>query len=220
MQRSAVRPVLACLVAMALCLLGLSFDGIVVDRAQAQGVKPSELTREAILNDPEAPVGGNPKGDVTIVAFEDYNCPFCKKSEPALQKLVKEDGHIRLVYKDWPILSATSVYGAEVALAAKYQGKYEVVHHVLMHIPGTRVSKETMDKALHQSGVDVDRLNKDLAAHMEDIRALLRRNNAQAEGMGFQGTPVFLIGPYKVAAALDYEGFKKVVAQARAKEGK
>jgi protein-disulfide isomerase len=187
--------------------------------AHAQDVKPSELTREAILNDPDAPVGGNPKGDVTIVAFEDYNCPFCKKAEPALQKLVKDDGHIRLVYKDWPILAPTSTYGAEVALAAKYQGKYEIVHRVLMRIPGNRVGKEAMDKALHESGVDVARLNKDLDTHRDDIRALLRRNNAQATGMGFQGTPVFLIGPYLVAAALDYDHFKKVVAQARNENG-
>ncbi len=197
----------------------LGFIGL----AQAQEVKPSELTREAILNDPEAPVGGNPKGDVTIVAFEDYNCPYCKKAEPALQRLIKDDGHIRLVYKDWPILSETSLYGAELALAAKYQGKYEVVHRALMQIPGapgTRADKAVMDKAVHEAGIDVARLNKDLDAHLVDIGALLQRNNAQAKGMGFQGTPVFLIGPYLVAAALDYDGFKKVVAQAREKESR
>lgn len=223
MLRSAVRLALACLCVTVFGSFSPYFGGVGIDRAYAQAtppVKRSELTREAILNDPEAPVAGNPKGDVTIVAFFDYNCPYCKKSEPALQKLVKDDGHIRLVYKDWPILAATSVYGAEVALAAKYQGKYQAVHDVLMHIPGTRVSKQTMDKALHASGVDIAQLNKDLAAHGDAIRALLRRNNAQAEGMGFQGTPVYLIGPYKVAAALDYDGFKKVVTQVRAKERK
>lgn len=186
--------------------------------ASAQDVKPSELTREAILNDPETPVGGNPQGDVTIVAFEDYNCPFCKKAEPALQKLIKDDGHIRLVYKDWPILAATSVYAAEVALAAKYQGQYARVHEALMALPG-QPDKPTIDKTLHASGIDIDRLNKDLDAHMGEIKAILRRNNAQATGMGFQGTPVFLVGPYLVAAALDYDGFKKVVAQARDKQG-
>ena len=64
-----------------------------------------DISVDAILNDPQAPVGGNPKGDVTIVAFLDYNCPFCKKSAPDLEKLVKTDGKIRLVYKDWPILT-------------------------------------------------------------------------------------------------------------------
>lgn len=215
MQRSGFRPFLAYL-----GFICLSSIGPALAQDMNQAVKPSELTREAILNDPDAPVGGNPKGDVTIVAFEDYNCTRCKSAEPALQKLIKDDGHIRLVYKDWPILAATSAYGAELALAAKYQGKYVAVHNVLMRIPGTGVSKEAMDQALRAAGVDIDRLNKDLQSHHEEIRALIRRNNAQAVGMGFQGTPVFLIGPYQVAAALDYDGFKKVVAQARAEKGK
>ncbi|HTJ01738.1 MAG TPA: DsbA family protein [Methylovirgula sp.] len=198
-------------------MLTLAGMAAFANAASAEDVNPSELTREMILNDPAAPVGGNPQGDVTIVAFEDYNCPFCKKAEPAIQKLVKDDGHIRLVYKDWPILAATSVYAAQVALAAKYQGKYELVHNALMALPG-RPDKATIDKTLHKSGVDVDQLNKDLDAHMAEIKALIRRNDAQATGMGFQGTPVFLIGPYMVAAALDYDGFKKVVVQAREKK--
>jgi protein-disulfide isomerase len=199
---------------IALMLVGLT---ALTNAAFAEDVNPNELTREMILNDPAAPVGGNPQGDVTIVAFEDYNCPFCKKAEPAIQKLIKDDGHIRLVYKDWPILAATSVYAAQVALAAKYQGKYEAVHNALMALPG-RPDKATIDKTLHKSGIDVDQLNKDLDAHMAEIKALIRRNDAQATGMGFQGTPVFLIGPYMVAAALDYDGFKKVVIQAREKK--
>jgi protein-disulfide isomerase len=206
--------------------LGFTYLGVFclacIALAQAQDVKPSELTREAILNDPEAPEGGNPKGDVTVVAFLDYNCPYCKKADPALQRLVKDDGHIRLVFKDWPILAPSSVYGAELALAAKYQGKYEVVHNVLMHIPatrGTRIGNEVMDEALQESGVDIARLDKDRQSHLDAIHALIRRNNAQAVGMGFQGTPVFLVGPYLVAASLDYDGFKKIVAQVRDKQG-
>ncbi len=87
---------------------------------------------EGILNDPATPVGGNPDGDVTIVAFMDYNCPFCKKSSPDLERFVKDDGKVRLVYKEWPILADSSVYGARLALAAKYQGKYLDAHLALM----------------------------------------------------------------------------------------
>ncbi len=209
-----MRPSAFCFLTACLGVLWLGY----IDTAHAQdaqGVKPSELTREAILNDPETPVGGNPKGDVTIVAFEDYNCPFCKKAEPALQKLIERDGHIRLVYKDWAILAETSVYAAEVALAAKYQGKYELVHRAMMALPG-HLDKATIDLTLHRTGIDIARLNKDLDVHMAEIRAILRRNNAQAVGMGFRGTPVFLVGPYLVAAAPDYATFKKIVATARA----
>jgi len=89
--------------------------------AIGQDAGAASITREMILNDPDAPIGGNPKGDVTIVAYLDYNCPFCKKSTPDLDRIVKEDGKIRLVYKDWPILFPTSIYGAQLALAAKIQ---------------------------------------------------------------------------------------------------
>jgi len=171
----------------------------------------------AILNDPDSPVAGNPKGDVTIVAFMDYNCPFCKKATPDLNKLVATDGKIRLIYKDWPILADTSVYGAQLALAAKYQGQYDAVHQALMKTHTGRVSKEEMLEAARSSGTDMTRLNADLQAHAADIAALLKRNAAEADSLGLLGTPVFLVGPYKVAAALDYDGFKKVVADARAR---
>jgi protein-disulfide isomerase len=175
-----------------------------------------DISVDAILNDPQAPVGGNPKGDVTIVAFLDYNCPFCKKSAPDLEKLVKTDGRIRLVYKDWPILTSASIHGAQLALAAKRQGKYEQVHHALMGIPGMRISKEKMTEAVQKSGVDMERLNADLKQHGTEIQGLIQRNLDQADALGLTGTPVYLIGPFKASGALDYEQFRKAVADARA----
>lgn len=179
---------------------------------RAQGVDV-----EAILRDPAAPTAGNPSGDVTVVAFLDYNCPFCKKAAPDLERAVREDGRIRLVYKDWPILSEASVYGAQLALAAAYQGGYAKVHHALMAIPGRRVSKEQMGAAVRASGVDIDRVNADLKAHAGDITALLRRNLAQAESLGLQGTPAYLIGPFRTST-LDYAGFKEAFAEARRRQ--
>ena len=196
-------------VALAPALLSLAPP---IEEAFAQGVDPN-----AILNDPEVPVSGNPKGDLTIVAFLDYNCPFCKKAEPDLIRLVKADGRIRLVHKDWPILGDASVYGAQLALAAKYQGRYDEVHRALMAIPGRKIPKERMLEAVAASGVDLARLEEDRKAHQAEIAALLQRNLDQADALGLQGTPVFLIGQLKVAAALEYDGFRQAVAQARAK---
>jgi protein-disulfide isomerase len=176
----------------------------------------ADTTRDAILNDPAAPVAGNPEGDVTIVAFFDYNCPFCKKAEPDLDRVVKADGKIRLVYKDWPILSEASLRGAQLVLAAKHQGKYEVAHQSLMNISGTKISAEQMREAIKASGIDMDRMDADLAAHADEITALLRRNLAQADALGLQGTPGYLIGQYKVTSVLNYNGFKRAVADARA----
>ncbi len=175
---------------------------------------PPDVT--AILNDPAAPIAGNPHGDVTIVTFFDYNCPYCKRSEPALARLITADQGIRLVYKDWPILTEASLFGARMALAAQYQGKYDAVHAALMAIAGKRIPQDRMLDAIKASGVDMARLDADLAAHDQDIAALLARNLEQAHALGLEGTPAFLIGPYKVTAALDDDGFRQAVADARA----
>ncbi|KOX53037.1 DsbA family protein [Methylobacterium sp.] len=204
------RTLLALLPAAALAPTLLSPPG--AGQAFAEGIDAN-----AILNDPEAPVSGNAKGDLTIVAFLDYNCPFCKKSEPDLLRLVKADGRIRLVHKDWPILGDASVYGAQLALAAKYQGRYDAVHRALMAIPGHKIPKERMLEAVSAAGVDMARLEEDRKTHQAEIAALLQRNLDQADALGLQGTPVFLIGPLKVAAALDFDGFKQAVTQARAR---
>ena len=168
----------------------------------------NEITRDMILNDPDAPTAGNPNGDLTIVDFFDYNCPYCKKAATSLEKLVKADGNIRLVYKDWPILHETSIVGARLALAAKYQDQYLPVHHALMDIPGYGISQEQMLDAVRKTGVDQTRLDADIAAHADDILRLIKRNLNIAEAIGLQGTPGFLVGAYKVNQALSYEGLR------------
>jgi protein-disulfide isomerase len=196
------------------------FGSVGASSAWSQDSQDPDLSSAAILNDPAAPVAGNPNGNLTIVTFFDYNCPFCKKAEPSLERVVKEDGHIRLVYKDWPILTKPSVYGAQLALAAKYQGKYDAVHAALMAIPGTKIPEDQMLAAVRASGVDMNQLDADLKTHGDEITALLRRNLAQADSLGLQGTPAYIVGRYKVTSALTYEGFKRVVADARAQAKK
>ena len=179
----------------------------------AQGVDVN-----AVLHDPDAPKAGNSKGDVTIVAYFDYNCPFCKKAEPELEAAVKKDGHVRLVYKDWPILSDASIYAAQMALAAKYQGRYQDVHDALMAIPGRKITKDQMRQAIAGTGIDMAKLEADRDTHKQEIGSLLQRTMAQADAMGLQGTPVYLVGPLKVAQALDAKGFRDAIAQARARQ--
>ncbi len=180
----------------------------------------NEVTRDMILADPEAPIGGNPDGDLTIVDFFDYNCPYCKKSATFLERLVKTDGKIKLIYKDWPILTETSIVGAQLALGAGYQGEYLAAHHALMNVPGYGISQEQMVEAVRKSGVDMERLDADMKTNAAAIGGLIKRNLTIAEAIGLQGTPGFLVGPYKVNQALNYEGFQRVVADARAKQAK
>ncbi|MCJ8145117.1 DsbA family protein [Ancylobacter sp. A5.8] len=186
-------------------------------QGEMPGAQPSQtpLDVEALLFDPKTPTGGNPEGDVTIVAFFDYNCGYCKQSSPALEKLVKEDGKIRLVYKDWPILAKSSVSAAHLALAANYQNKYQAAHKALIALPNRSMTDAKMSAALKAAGIDLARLSADLDKNAAEIGAILVRNNQQAEALQLPGTPVYLVGPYKVAASLDYQGFKDVVADAR-----
>ena len=202
-------------------LLGGAIFGAAVLALTVSSLYAAEdLSKEMILNDPAAPVAGNPAGDVTIVAFLDYNCPFCKKAAPDLERAVKQDGRVRLVYKDWPILSEASKYGARAALAAKYQGKYQEVHNALLAVPGRKITEDQMREAISKSAVDLTRMERDMKAHAAEIDTVLDRNLAQADGLGLQGTPVFLIGSFMVPSVLSYEEFQKVIAEARLKVAK
>ena len=173
------------------------------------------LSRENVLQDPEIPSLGNPNGDVTIVEYFDYHCPYCKAVAPELAKLAHEDGKIRIVLKEWPILGADSVSAARMALAAKYQGKYGEAHHALMSARG-RLTADRVDQVLAAAGIDVARAKKDLDSHRKAIDALLARNNAQAEAFGFQASPSFIVGTYRYPGAAPIEHLKQMVADVRA----
>src|SRR5262249_31361134 len=103
---------------------------------EVQAHRAMSERRRDILEDPTSPVGGNPQGNVTIVEFFDYRCPYCKQMEPALESLLREDGNIRIVYKEFPILGKDSVYASHMALAAKKQGKYDAFHAAMMATKG------------------------------------------------------------------------------------
>lgn len=124
----------------------------------ATRVRADDMSAEMILNDPETPFGGNPNGDVTIVSFFDYNCPFCKRTVEPLNAVLASDGNVRHVFKAWPILAQSSVYGAKLALAAKHQNRYEDAYDALMGIEGSRVPEERMRQALEGTGFDMTAL--------------------------------------------------------------
>lgn len=179
--------------------------------ALAQAREPSEA---AVLRDPDNPVLGNPDGDIAIVEWFDYNCPYCRKLEPELRQVVQDDGKIRLVLKDWPILGPVSVVAARMALASKYQGKYVQAHDALFGI-SSRLTEPRIDELLKEAGIDVDRAKRDLQANGKAIDAILARNNAQAEGLNFKGTPSFIVGKFRVPGVLTMDQFAQVIADAR-----
>jgi len=196
----------------------LTLVALIAFACAAPGAKAQQKFNlvESILNDPATPVGGNPKGDITIVTFLDYNCPYCRKATPDLDRFIAADGKVKVIYKDWPILAPSSVVAAKVAIAANYQGKYQQAHDALMAIKLRPATLPLIKAAVQSAGIDVAQLDKDLAAHNSDIGALLQRNIAEADALHLQGTPVFLVGPYLIAGNLDESGFRNAVAKARA----
>jgi protein-disulfide isomerase len=193
-----------------LTLLGGAAIAAVPNPASALG-EPSEA---AVLRDPDNPVFGNPDGDITIVEWFDFNCPYCRKLEPELRQVVQDDGKVRLVLKDWPILGPVSVAAARMALACKYQGKYDKAHDAMIGI-SSKLTEPRIDELLAGAGVNVDRAKKDLAANVKAIDAMLARNNETAEGLDFRGTPSFIVGKFRVPGVLTMDQFEQVIADAR-----
>jgi protein-disulfide isomerase len=188
--------------------------GIAPESALAQGSDETVLTEALVLRDPDIPATGNAEGDITIVEYFDYQCPYCRKIEPELRQVVQDDGKIRLVLKDWPILGPVSVIAARMALASKFQDKYVQAHEALIGV-NSKLTEPRIRELLAGAGIDVDRLNRDLATNAKAIDAILARNSDQATAFGFKGTPSFIVGKFRVPGILTMAEFERVVADAR-----
>jgi protein-disulfide isomerase len=182
--------------------------------ALGQGTDETVLTEALVLRDPDIPVAGNAGGDVTIVEYFDYQCPYCRKIEPDLRQVVQDDGKVRLVFKDWPILGPVSEVAARLALASKYQEKFVQAHDALIGV-NARLTEPRIRELLAGAGIDVDRLDRDLAANANAIDAIIARNGDQAKAFGFRGTPSFIVGKFRVPGILTVAQFGQVIADAR-----
>lgn len=167
-----------------------------------------------VFFDPAQPVLGNPGGDLTIVEYFDYQCPFCKRNHPDLMRAVEEDGNIRLLMKDWPIFGAASVRATQLALGGLADGNYAQAHAGLMATPG-RLSNRDVDAALQNAGLSPDAL---LAGYRQDrgrLDGLITRNSRQAAAFGLSGTPAFIIGTVIYPGAMNAEDLAGAIRQAR-----
>lgn len=172
--------------------------------------------QDQIFNNPADPVVGNVNGDVTVVEFFDYRCPYCKRVSDSLMTLLKDDPNIKLVFKEFPILGPESTVAAKIALAAHRQGKYEQVHTAFMAHKGSFDQEALLDLA---ASVGADRAK--LAADMQDpaIQGHLQANDSLAGALGITGTPGFLFGKQLVPGAISLDDMKKFVSAARAQPG-
>jgi protein-disulfide isomerase len=180
------------------------------DAAEAQAVLKSH-TDEA-FRDPDSPVGGNPGGDVTLVEFFDYNCPYCRMMAPVMTEAEAADPQLRIVYKEFPILGANSVFAAKAALAANKQGKYVAFHRALYQARG-QVDEGKVIEAAGTVGLDIDRMKAD----MQDpgIAGVLDNNGKLAQALRITGTPGFVIGDRVTTGATDLSALQALIREAR-----
>jgi protein-disulfide isomerase len=184
-------------------------------RKADQSVALMSSRRDVLERDPNAPVLGNVDGDVTIVEFFDYNCPYCKRVKPEIQALMAADPDIRLVYREWPILGEGSVFAASAALAARNQGKYEEFHWAMMGLQG-RAEEASILNAAVEIGLDADKLRADMDA--PEINEHIQTSMELAAALGFNGTPSFVIGEALVPGFIKTVQFEGYVEGAREAE--
>ncbi len=170
--------------------------------------------RGELENDPATPVGGNPQGNVTIVEFFDYRCGYCKRVFPAIQELLKADGNIRYVFKEFPILGPESRVASRAALAVWNQDrdKYMAFHTALMSARGSLSEKRVLSIAA-DTGLDVAKLKAGMADPAID--QALAKTHALARALNINGTPAFVIGDNLIPGAIDIATLKHLVSQVR-----
>ena len=185
------------------------------EEARVTSEQQANLTslKQRIQNDPGDPVAGNPDGDVTVVEFFDYRCSYCKASLEMVMALIREDPNVRVVFKEFPILSPESSRAAKAALAAERQGQYLNLHYAMMSSRGQFDDQQIFDIAA-EIGLDIDQLAADL--ELPEISVQLERNKALARSLGIEGTPTFIVDEQIFRGAIDADTLRAAVAEARA----
>ena len=169
-----------------------------------------------IFNSPRGVVLGNKDGDVNFVEFFDYNCGYCKRAMADMLDLMKSDPKLKVVLKEFPVLSQGSVEAAQVAVAVRMQDpggkKYLEFHQKLLGGRGPADKAHAM-AAAKEAGLDLARIEKDLAS--PEVRATIEENFKLAEAMGMNGTPSYVIGKQVVIGAVGVESLKEKIGIAR-----
>lgn len=173
-----------------------------------------EEQRRYFTEDDVAPMVKPANYDVTIVEYMDYQCPNCRASHEPMKQLLAKDKKVRVIYRDWPIFGAKSEAAAMVAIAARYQGKHAEVHDALMQAP-LPLDEKKIEAAVKKAGADMTRLDKDLKDHSKEIVELIQRNDEQAQSIGLQGTPGFLVGDVQFFGGMTLKELETAVAEAR-----
>ncbi len=186
-------------------------------QAEAQSTQVKTAIKEnadMIFRNSNGLEAGNPKGNVTIVEFSDYNCPYCKRALSSLTKLLGTDNNIRVILKEFPIFGERSEGTARVAIAARSQGKYFDMHTALLKTRGQNTEKTALALA-EKLGLDMEKLKKDMQS--DEIKKIISDTRELGNKLGIQGTPFYLVGDRTIPGAPDnlYQVFQEHVADVR-----
>jgi protein-disulfide isomerase len=155
---------------------------------------------------------GNPNGDVTLVEYYDYDCGYCRASMPMLQQLLKADPKLKIVYREFPVLTPESETAARWSIAAAQAGKFRQFHDALFGMGP--VSDQTIVAATKAAGLDPDAIRK--AAAAPAVEDEVQKNLAIGRELGMTGTPSWVIGDRVISGALSLDGMQRAIADARA----
>lgn len=187
------------------------------EKAQAVAAAAAEKLLPAERPRLEAPYAGawagNPNGDVTLVAFMDYACGYCRASLPAIEELLKRDPNVKVVYREYPVLGPDSLVAARWALAAAEQGKFRAFHDALFATDGP--SAANIEAAAGKAGLDVAKARQVIAS--KPVEGEIIANHKFGQKLAMTGTPSWVIGGRLLYGMRDYAGLAAAVAEARKK---
>ncbi len=194
-----------------------------INELQRKQEEESRVARLKVIEDKSGPLFTSTAGmaigpkdaDITIVEFFDYNCGYCKKALPDIQKLVEGDRKVRVILRDFPILSKESQEAAIVAMALKKQlspEQFWSFHVSLMSVKG-RVGKEEAVDAAREVGADMDRLANDMTS--DSIRSHLTETMELAQKLDISGTPSYILGDEVVVGAVGFDDLSTRIAAIR-----
>ena len=178
-----------------------------------------QVNAEALFDDPNSWVGGNPEGDVTIVEFLDYRCGFCKRAHPAVNELVGSDGNIRVIVKEFPILGEQSVMASRFAVATRQiagDDAYAAVSDALMAMRG-EVSPASLGRLAEV--LEIDYAEIETVMMSDDVTTILQANRALGDRMQITGTPTFVFGDQLVRGFVELPQMQGIVEELRASQG-
>lgn len=170
---------------------------------------------DEIYNDPDHVILGNPDGDVTLVEFFDYNCSYCRSAMPDIARLLQEDPNLRIILKEFPILSAESMDAARVAVAVSQQDDidYWAFHENLFTARGQVTGQVALDAA---ADLGLNPVSIELDASHEEVADIIQRSYVMAQGLNISGTPTFIIGDEILPGAVGYDALKQRIDNMRA----